>query len=115
MNPTRYAIAKNGLEAAVADHTSSYMRWGLVKLRQANPQWRVSPNCEKPVRVTDATQINFGDETPCDGGTKKFGIYAPSVGASELFTTSAARLDPGSAGRRDGHQRTEHRQEDLRR
>ncbi len=97
MDPTRYAMAKNGLEAAVSEHTSSYMRWGLVKLRQANPQWRVSPNCDKPVRVTDATQTNFGDETPCDGGTKQYGIYAPSVGganSSQLLPLGSTMVQP---------------------
>ena len=97
MDPTRYAIAKNGLEAAVSEHTSSYMRWGLVRLRQASPQWRVSPNCDKPVRVTDATQSNFGDKTPCDAGTKKYAIYAPQVTAansSQLLAGGSIMMQP---------------------
>jgi hypothetical protein len=99
MDPTRYAIAKSGLEAAVSDHTSSFMRWGLVKLRQANPQWRVSPNCDKPVRVTDASQSSYEDKTPCDAGSHRFGIYAPRVGSansSQLLAGGSIMVQPAN-------------------
>ncbi len=99
MDPTRYAIAKNGLEAAVSDNSSSIMRWGLVKLRQANAQWRVSPNCDKPVRVTDASQSTFGDKTPCDGGILRYGIYAPrvsSANSSQLVSLGSTMVQPAN-------------------
>lgn len=91
LDPTRYAITKAGIDAAVSENAGSSFRWGLVKLRQRTPQWRTAANCEKPVTVNDASQSGFGDKTPCDATgllTKKFGIYAPSVTAPN-FTLEA--------------------------
>lgn len=84
MDPTRYAIAKAGIDAAVSENAGSSFRWGLVKLRQRNARWRDSGNCEKPVTVSDAAQSGYGDSTPCAASdllTKKYGIYAPAVDA----------------------------------
>jgi hypothetical protein len=97
LDPTRYAITKAGIDAAVSENAGSSFRWGLVKLRQRSPQWRTATNCEKPVTVNDSVQSGYGDKTPCDATgllTKKFGIYAPSVGAPNfsLETTPAGTV-----------------------
>jgi hypothetical protein len=92
LDPTRYAIAKAGLDAAVSENASSYMRWGLLKLRQRTPQWRTGANCDKPVRVNDATQNNYGDTTPCAASgmlSKRYGVYAPSVSAPNHSLSTA--------------------------
>jgi hypothetical protein len=84
LDPTRYGIAKAGIDTAVSENAGNSFRWGLVKLRQRNPQWRASGNCEKPVAVGDAAQSAYGDTTPCAAGSllsKSYGIYAPSVDA----------------------------------
>ena len=92
LDPTRYAITKAGIDLAVSDNAGSNFRWGVVKLRQRSPQWRTSSNCEKPVAVTDSVQDDYGDKTPCDATgllNKRYGIYAPSVGAPNHSMTSA--------------------------
>ena len=40
LDPTRYAITKQAIDAAVSENASSNFRWGLLKLRQRGPQWR---------------------------------------------------------------------------
>ena len=92
LDPTRYAIAKAGIDAAVSENAGSSFRWGLVKLRQRSAQWRTSGNCEKPVNVSDTGQDDYGDSAPCDANgllTKSYGIYAPSVTAANHSLTSA--------------------------
>ena len=80
---TRLEIAKAAIDRAVSENAGATYRWGLIKLRQQSPAWRVSPNCDKPVRVTgNATLALVNDSSPCNAGSSgKFGIYAPSVGA----------------------------------
>ncbi len=79
LNPTRYNIAKQGLAAAVAENATT-TRWGVVKLRQSLPQWRIGGNCDKPVQVTDLSQSLYKDSNPCNTGVwGSYGIYAPSV------------------------------------
>ena len=90
LNPTRYAIAKQGIAAAVSENRGSAYRWGLIRLRQSSPAWRVSPNCDRPVEVADLTQELYRDSTPCDaGGSGKYGIYAPSVAAASYLQVAA--------------------------
>ena len=88
-NPTRWAVARQGIAAAVSENAGSAFRWGLIRLRQSSPAWRVSPNCEKPVRLNDATQSLYGDSNPCNVSAGRYGIYAPSVAAASYAQTSA--------------------------
>jgi hypothetical protein len=93
---TRYAIAKTGLDAAVSENAGSTYRWGLIRLRQSNAQWRTAANCDKPVAVADATQQGYGDKTPCDAVgllKREYGIYAPSVSVPNYSNTS---MPPGT-------------------
>ncbi|HKE94754.1 MAG TPA: hypothetical protein VKB34_10635, partial [Povalibacter sp.] len=79
LNPTRYNIAKQGLAAAVAENATT-TRWGVVKLRQSLPQWRSGANCDKPVQVSDLSQLLYKDSNPCNTTAfGAYGIYAPSV------------------------------------
>ena len=92
LDPTRYAIAKAGLDAAVSENAGSTYRWGLIRLRQSTPQWRTAANCEKPVSVADAFQGGYGDKTPCDAVgllKREYGIYAPSVAVANYSNTTA--------------------------
>jgi hypothetical protein len=101
-NSTRLQIAKSGIESAVSDNAGSSFRWGLIKLRQTNAAWRVSPSCEKPVRVTGNVSLaNASDATPCAAGSLgKYGIYTPSVSASNygnetILGGGAVKVAPG--------------------
>jgi hypothetical protein len=91
--PTRLETAKAGLAQALQEN-SAIVRWGLLKLRQNNEAWRVSPNCDKPVRITgNATLALAGDMSPCFvggglGELGKFGIYAPSTSGPNFGVTS---------------------------
>jgi hypothetical protein len=89
LNPTRWAIARQGIAAAVSENAGSTFRWGLIRLRQKTPAWRVSPNCDKPVRLSDLAQSLYGDSTPCTVGGGKYGIYAPSVAAASYAQATA--------------------------
>ena len=59
MDPTRWAIMRQGIVAAVSENSGSTFRWGLIRLRQRTPAWRVSPNCDKPARVTDLRALDL--------------------------------------------------------
>jgi len=85
-SPTRLEIAKAGIDTAVSENAGAQYRWGLIKLRQSSPVWRVSPSCDKPVRVTgNSTLQTVGDTIPCNaGGLNKFAIYDPSVAAANF-------------------------------
>ena len=50
LNPTRWAIARQGIAAAVGENAGITYRWGLIRLRQRTPAWRVSPSCDRPPR-----------------------------------------------------------------
>ena len=90
LDQTRYSIAKRGLAAAVTENAGSMFRWGLLRLRQSTPAWRVSPNCDRPVFVNSLAQLLFGDTNPCNaGGLGRYGIYAPSVAAASYAQASA--------------------------
>ena len=80
---TRLEMAKTGIDQAVSENAGAAYRWGLIKLRQSSPAWRVSPNCDKPVRVTgNASLALLSDSNPCSvGGLGRFAIYAPTVSA----------------------------------
>ena len=80
-DPTRFEIAKRGLAQAAAENSSATFRWGLVKHRQDSPAWRVSPSCDKPVRVTgNAALVGASDSNPCNAGaTGRYGVYPPQV------------------------------------
>ena len=94
LNPTRWAIARQGIAAAVGENAGITYRWGLVRLRQRTPAWRTSPACDKPVRVTDLSQTLFSDTTPCNAGLLgKYGIYAPSVAQASYAQTT---IPPGT-------------------
>lgn len=86
---TRWSIMRQGIVSAVGDNAGSEFRWGLIRLRQRTPAWRSSPNCDKPVRLADATQSLSSDANPCVAGSGKYGIYAPSVGAASFAQTTA--------------------------
>ena len=89
-NVTRWAVARQGIASAVGENSGSAFRWGLVRLRQRTPVWRNSPSCDKPVRVSDASQALQGDNAPCNaGGVNKYGIYAPSVAAASFAQSTA--------------------------
>ncbi len=100
--PTRLELAKTGIKQAVQENGTSPYRWGLVKLRQSNPVWRSSPNCDKPVRATGNPALTVvGDLNPCNAnGSGKFGIYLPAVSAPSYSLTSApagtVMVTPGS-------------------
>jgi hypothetical protein len=83
---TRFEMAKSGIDSAVSENAGSAYRWGLIKLRQSSPAWRVSPACDKPVRVTaNATLALVNDTNPCNvGGLGKFGVYVPTVSGSDF-------------------------------
>ena len=68
LDETRYSIAKRGLAASVTENAGSMFRWGLLRLRQSTPAWRVSPNCDRPVFVNSLAQLLFGDTNPCNAG-----------------------------------------------
>jgi hypothetical protein len=86
-NSTRLEIAKSGIYQAVGENKGSVYRWGLIKLRQSSPAWRVYPDCDKPVRITgNATLATLSDSSPCNvGGFGKFGIYAPTVSSANYL------------------------------
>jgi hypothetical protein len=81
LNATRYNIAKQGLSAAISENSSSTFRWGLIKLRQNAPVWRTGANCDRPVLVSDATQLLYKDTNPCAASAAlgNYAIYVPSV------------------------------------
>jgi hypothetical protein len=91
LDPTRYSIAKRGVAAAVGENAGSAYRWGLIRLRQKTPAWRVYPNCDAPVTVAAAAQAVYRDVSPCNagGGSGNFGVYVPSVTAASFAQTSA--------------------------
>ncbi len=90
LDETRYSIAKRGLASSVTENAGSMFRWGLLRLRQSTPAWRVSPNCDRPVFVNSLAQLLFGDTNPCNaGGLGRYGIYAPSVVAASHAQASA--------------------------
>src|SRR5439155_16315918 len=99
LDPTRYAIAKAGLAAAIGENSVYTTRWGVVRLRQKNVAWRSTPggagaggnDCDKAVAVSDATQLLYGDNNPCSaGGPSFYGVYAPKVEAANYLNTGAA-------------------------
>jgi hypothetical protein len=90
MDPTRWAIMRQGIVAAVGENSGSAFRWGLIRLRQRTPAWRTSPNCDKPARVTDVTQALYADSAPCNaGGVGKYGVYVPSVSQASYAQAAA--------------------------
>ena len=91
LDPTRYSVAKRGVAAAVGENAGSTYRWGLIRLRQKTPAWRVAPNCDQPVTVGAAAQAVYRDNSPCSasGGSGNFVIYAPSVTAASYAQTTA--------------------------
>ena len=90
MDPTRWAIMRQGIVAAVSENAGSSFRWGLIRLRQRTPAWRTSPSCDKPARVTDLMMSLYSDAVPCNaGGIGKFAVYAPSVAAASYAQTTA--------------------------
>jgi hypothetical protein len=80
-NSTRLEMAKAGIDKAVSENAGSTYRWGLIRLRQQSPLWRLSPNCDKPVRVTgNAALALVNDSSPCNAGSSgRFGVYMPTV------------------------------------
>src|SRR5690606_9123039 len=74
-------------------------RWGLVRLRQNSPTWRLSPDCHRPVTNLDAIQDDYGDSNPCDaGGIGNYGIYTPTVSGPNYSQPAggAVMVAPGS-------------------
>jgi Neisseria PilC beta-propeller domain/von Willebrand factor type A domain len=90
LDPTRYSIARSGVTAALVDNAGSTFRWGLLRLRQSSPAWRLSPGCARPVFNLDSAQDDYQDSAPCAaGGIGRYGIYAPSVAAASYLQASA--------------------------
>jgi hypothetical protein len=91
LNSTRYNIAKQGLSAAIAENSSSTFRWGLIKLRQNTPAWRAGANCDKPVAVSDMSQVLYKDTNPCNAGgvLGTYAIYPPSVATANYAQAAA--------------------------
>ena len=90
LDPTRWAIMRQGIVAAVSENSGPAFRWGLIRLRQRSPAWRASPNCDKPARVTDLTQLLYSDSTPCNaGGAGRYGVYAPTVAQASYAQATA--------------------------
>ena len=87
-NSTRLEMAKTGIDLAVSANAGAQYRWGLIKLRQTSPAWRVSPNCDKPVRITanGALSGSAGDTNPCNagGGGGKYVLYPPTVASANF-------------------------------
>jgi hypothetical protein len=79
LNPTRWAIARQGIAAAVGENAGSTFRWGLIRLRQKGAAWRASNDCDKPVRLNSAAQSLYRDSAPCSAPAGRFGIFAPKV------------------------------------
>ena len=91
---TRLEIAKAGITQAAAENQGIGNRWALVGLRQRNPRWRTSLDCDLP----NGLQV-VGDVTPCHAGQPgRFGVYAPAVDAPNysLRLASGVRLPFGS-------------------
>jgi len=88
-NPTRLEMAKLGISQAVSHNLN--VRWSLIKTRQDTPAWRVSPNCDKPVRITaNGTLALLNDSNPCNAGPAgRFGIYTPTVNSANFAQASA--------------------------
>ena len=89
MDPTRWAIMRQGIVAAVSENSGSAFAGtdpppaantgvaNLAQLRQARPAQRL-------------VQSLYADSNPCNaGGIGKFGVYAPSV-AQASYAQSAA-------------------------
>ncbi|HXG71167.1 MAG TPA: hypothetical protein VNJ04_11240, partial [Gemmatimonadaceae bacterium] len=100
---TRLEMAKSAIDTAVSENAGAQYRWGLIKLRQNDPKWRVSPDCDKPVRVTgNAALLGLSDVTPCAaGGGGKYGIYVPTVATPNysqgtLYGGGARVVTPGA-------------------
>jgi hypothetical protein len=101
-NNTRFETAKQGLELAIRQNASSMFRWGLVKQRQYSPEWRIAPDCDRPVRVMSGSTalMNGADSNPCQAGSAgKYGIYAPSVDVPDYgIETVTAAVVPAAGG-----------------
>jgi hypothetical protein len=102
---TRMEIAKTGIGQAVSENAGSTFRWGLIRLRQQVPAWRLLGNCDKPVRLTGNASLSLvNDSSPCNAGSSgRFGIYAPGVGAPNysietLYGGGAQVVAPGAPG-----------------
>jgi hypothetical protein len=92
-NATRMEIAKKGIATAVGLNVGARYRWGLMKLRQTNPAWTTSPDCDTPVRVTGTPPApGVSDVSPCNAGAGKLGIYAPKVTGANSAAASATAL-----------------------
>ena len=90
LDPTRYMIARGGLTTALVDNAGATFRWGLLRLRQSSPAWRLPPNCDRPVESLDLVQQLYKDSNPCPaGGNGRYGIYAPSVAAASYLQAAA--------------------------
>jgi hypothetical protein len=83
-NSTRLEMTKAGIDKAVSENAGTAFRWGLIRLRQQSPAWRVAPFCDKPVRVTgNPALMTVNDSGPCAAGAAgRYGIYVPTVGAA---------------------------------
>lgn len=78
-DPTRFEIAKGGIATAVNENAQS-VRWGFIKLRQDSPTWRVTPNCDQPVTVSNPALAAITDASPCNArGPGTFVVYTPRV------------------------------------
>jgi hypothetical protein len=94
---TRLEIAKRGIDGALSQYGGSH-RFGLIKIRQNSPAWRVSPDCDKPVRITaNASLALVSDSIPCNvGSTGRFGIYTPSVASNTANYSIETSLGGGA-------------------
>lgn len=88
--PTRLEVAKRGILQAVRENAGAVYRWGLLKLRQDDPEWRAYGNCDKPVRVINDLALQaYSDTSPCNVNTLgKYAIYTPTVSSASFDVTS---------------------------
>jgi hypothetical protein len=97
-NNTRLEMTKAGIDKAVSENAGTAYRWGLIRLRQQSPAWRLSSNCDKPLRVTgNAALALVNDSNPCSAGSSgRFGIFVPTVSSpnysSETVFGGGARI-----------------------
>ncbi len=83
---TRLEIAKQGIDRALSGYSGPANRFGLLRLRQNNPQWRTDA-CEKPIRITDnpaLALISDASPTCSAGSTGRYGAFTPMVSGANF-------------------------------
>ena len=87
---TRYEIARKGVTWALRRSGNPRLHWGLVRLRQNAPTWRVenAAGCEKAT-----APVAGHDASPCDAGVDGvLAINPPTVAGLNSLAAGAAPL-----------------------